>query len=330
MNSAVRLRVHNGQWVCAEGGGGREVVANRGIPAAWETFSMISVDGGQLRDGSQVALQVHNGLYVCAEGGGGGAVLANRSWRREWETFRLRRVAGAGNLQEGDQIALQAFNGQFVCAEGGGGRELVANRSTRREWETFRASVLLPRRVRVELDRVTCHDTEDVTGGDEFYAMGAGADRFSGKNQVLLSKPFSINDGQTKNFPVESVQRVLFEGTVDAASTVMFAVRFYDEDSNKDWTKHQSMVTNLSKGVSSGLALLGPKGIAAGAVLTVLTQSVGLIMSLDKDDLLGEARREFFVGSLPIGTTVHTITLKGGSTRWSNWSYLVSFKITVS
>jgi hypothetical protein len=277
-----------------------------------------------------VALQSHNGMYLCAEGGGGREVVANRTARREWETFTLYRVAGSGVLRDRDQIALRAINGQYLCAEGGGGREIVANRPARREWETFTASVMAPRRVRIELERVTCRDTEDVTGADEFYAVGAGADRLSGANQVLLSKPISIDNGQTRNFPADTVQRVLFEGTVDASSTVIFSARFYDEDANHDWTKHGKMVSDLSAKVSTGLGLLGPKGIAAGAVVAILTQGVGLILSLDKDDLLGEVTREYFVGRLPVGTTVHTLAIKGGGGWWSSWSYLIDLRMTVS
>jgi hypothetical protein len=329
-DAAIQLRAYNGQWVCAEGGGGGQVVANRGVPDIWETFSMVPVQGGTLQDGSLVALEVFNGMYVCAEGGGGREVVANRSWRREWETFTLHRIAGQGALQNGDQIALTAYNGMYVCAEGGGGREVVANRSWRREWETFTASVLAPRRVRIELDHVRCSDTEDVTGADEFYAIGAGADRFSGANNTLLSKPFNINNGQTKDFPVESSQRVIFEGTVDAASTIVAGVKFLDEDANHDWSKYGSMVTDLSGKVSTGLALLGPYGKGAGAVLTTVTQAAGLIMSLDQDDLLGDITIELPVSKFPIGTSLYPLTVRGGGGWWSSWNYIVYYKVTVN
>ncbi len=329
-NAAVQLQAHNGQWVCAEGGGGREVVANRGVPGVWETFSLMPIQGGGLQDGSLVALQAFNGMYLCAEGGGGHQVVANRSARREWETFTLRRVAGPGPLQPGDQVALQAYNGMYVCAEGGGGREVVANRSARREWETFKMSLLQPRRVRIELDTVSCADTEDVTGADEFFAIGAGVDRFSGAHNELLSKPFAVNNGEKKTFPVESVQRVLFEATVDAASTIVVGVEFLDEDANHDWTKHGAMVTDLSNKVSAGLALLGPYGKIGGAVLTVVTQAAGLIMALDQDDLLAAIPIELPVAQLPTGTSTYTIPVRGGSGWWSSWSYQVSYKVTVN
>ncbi|MDJ0718127.1 MAG: hypothetical protein QNJ54_28530 [Prochloraceae cyanobacterium] len=121
---SIALQAHNGQYVCAEGGGGREVVANRNEISDWETFELID------RGHRQVALKAANGQYVCAEGGGGREVVANRDEISEWETFEL--------IDRGHrQVALKAANGQYVCAEGGGGREVVANRNEISEWETF-------------------------------------------------------------------------------------------------------------------------------------------------------------------------------------------------
>ena len=125
----IALRASNGQYVCAEGGGGREVVANRNAIGPWETFGLIN------RGNGNIALRASNGQYVVAENGGGGVVRANRNAIGPWETFGLID-RGNGN------IALRASNGQYVCAEGGGGREVVANRNAIGAWETFR---LIPR-----------------------------------------------------------------------------------------------------------------------------------------------------------------------------------------
>lgn len=120
----IALQAYNGQFVCAEGSSGREVVANRDRLATWETFQLIDLGN------NKVALRAHNGQYLCAEGGGGHEVVANRDWRRSWETFELIDL---GNKK----VALRVYNGQYVCAEGGGGREVVANRSWIASWETF-------------------------------------------------------------------------------------------------------------------------------------------------------------------------------------------------
>ena len=78
----IHLQARNGRYVCAVGGGGRELVADREAPQAWETFLRVP-------DGGKVALRTHTGHIVCAEGGGGGEVLANRTEVKEWEKFTL-------------------------------------------------------------------------------------------------------------------------------------------------------------------------------------------------------------------------------------------------
>ena len=74
----VALKSINGHFVCAENGGGREVVANRTAIGPWETFQWVTLaHGGSARE--RIALKASNGQFVCAEGGGGGCVNANRN-----------------------------------------------------------------------------------------------------------------------------------------------------------------------------------------------------------------------------------------------------------
>jgi hypothetical protein len=120
----IALRTYNGQYVCAEGGGGQGLVANRNLAQAWETFGLVDMGN------NKVALQADDGKFVCAEDGGGQGLVANRDWVHEWETFNL---VDMGN----NKVALRAYNGQYVCAEGGGGQGLVANRNLAQAWETF-------------------------------------------------------------------------------------------------------------------------------------------------------------------------------------------------
>ncbi len=120
----IALRVHNGQYMCAERGGGYEVIANRNWIESWETFVLIDLGN------SKVALQSANGMYVCAEHGGGHEVVANRNWIEGWETFSFIDLGNG-------RVALQAANGSYVCAEHGGGHEIVANRPAINGWETF-------------------------------------------------------------------------------------------------------------------------------------------------------------------------------------------------
>ncbi len=137
------LRAHNGQYVCAEDGGGRRVIADRHVARGWETFQLLDQNGPPLRSGDQGALRVNNGQFVCAEGGGGRELVANRNAIGVWETFTILHADGSGGeIANGQQVALRASNGQFVCAEGGGGRELVANRNAMGIWETFTIEIV--------------------------------------------------------------------------------------------------------------------------------------------------------------------------------------------
>jgi hypothetical protein len=124
----VAFQTHNGSYVCAENGGGREIVANRPAVGPWETFRLTWLSD------NTVALTAVNGQHVCAESGGGRELVANRSAIGPWETF-IWTVVGHGAYL---LVALKAANGQYVCAENGGGRELVANRDAIGDWERFR------------------------------------------------------------------------------------------------------------------------------------------------------------------------------------------------
>src|SRR3712207_9519186 len=111
----IILRAHNGQYVCAEGGGGDDVVANRDKIGPWETFTLELIDK-HFRDESRIALRADNGSYVCAEGGGGSEVVANRADRGPWETFTAERASGSSRrpFRTGDSIALRTLNGSYV------------------------------------------------------------------------------------------------------------------------------------------------------------------------------------------------------------------------
>ncbi|MGH8017099.1 MAG: fascin domain-containing protein, partial [Opitutaceae bacterium] len=87
----VGLRTANGLFLCAEGGGGSTLVANRWGVGAWETFRIHRLAGpGLISTGDAVSLQaVENGHYWCAVNGGGGIVDANRTGVGSWETFTI-------------------------------------------------------------------------------------------------------------------------------------------------------------------------------------------------------------------------------------------------
>jgi hypothetical protein len=120
----ITLRAYNKQYVCAEGGGDRELVANREFAKEWEIFELIHLEE------NKVALKACNNMFVRAEGGGGGKLKPDRSWIKKHEAFTL--------IEKGtNKIALRTYKEKYVCALGGGGGELLANRDQAHEWETF-------------------------------------------------------------------------------------------------------------------------------------------------------------------------------------------------
>ena len=171
-SNSVAFQAANGQYLCAEGSGGREVVANRNAIGAWETFKLID------RGNGYYALQAANGQYLCAEGSGGGPVVANRDAIAGWETFKL---IDRGN----GYYALQAANGQYLCAEGGGGDGVVANRDEILGWETFRI-LDLRRPARVALQ---------AYNGQYLCAEGGGGQQMvANRDAVLGWETFNLID----------------------------------------------------------------------------------------------------------------------------------------
>jgi hypothetical protein len=137
----INLRSINGYYVCAEGGGGREVVANRYAAGPWETFTLLDTNGGSLESGDTVNIQSISGYYLCAEGSGGREVVANRYQPYSWEQFVITNLSTGGTVSSGHQIAIQVNNGQYWCAENGGGSVVNANRSWIGPWEQFTISL---------------------------------------------------------------------------------------------------------------------------------------------------------------------------------------------
>jgi hypothetical protein len=116
-NDYVSLKSYTGHYVCAEGGGGQNLLANRSAAGPWEKFKVIPLencvpippetscndirpgpytDRSELIPGSEfkVALQAANGMYVCAESGGASWLTANRTAIGPWETFGLGYSGG--------------------------------------------------------------------------------------------------------------------------------------------------------------------------------------------------------------------------------------------
>jgi hypothetical protein len=85
--AAVNLQASDGEYLTAESGGAGDVNANRSSCGAWETFDLLDLNGGELRDGDRLAFQAVDGLYLQADLGGAGRMLAVGRAPLEWETF---------------------------------------------------------------------------------------------------------------------------------------------------------------------------------------------------------------------------------------------------
>ena len=121
---AIALRAHNGMYVCAEAGGGRELVVNRNWIGKWEPFLIIRL--GE----NKVALRAFNGQYLYPEDGGTRRVVAKATQIDSRTIFEMVHISGS-------KLAFKAHNGMYLCAENGGGQEVVANRPRLDIWETF-------------------------------------------------------------------------------------------------------------------------------------------------------------------------------------------------
>lgn len=125
-----------GQFVCAEGGGGASVTANRSVAGPWETFQLIDLNCGEVADGDAVQFKTSSGHFLVAEGGGGADLKADRAAAGPWETFTIV-IEGGGVLRPGSLVSLRSSAGNFIVAEGGGGGSVNANRTAIGPWEKF-------------------------------------------------------------------------------------------------------------------------------------------------------------------------------------------------
>jgi hypothetical protein len=102
----------------------------------------------------------------------------------------------------------------------------------------------------------------------------------------------------------------------------------YDEDANKDWSKHGEMVTKVGSAISAGLkAVPYPPAQITGTILPFAIAGVGLAMMLDKDDELGQLKRDLPVSAIPSGSHAQFWTLQKKGGWYSSWAYTVTYRI---
>jgi hypothetical protein len=135
MSEFINLKAANGKFLCAEGGGGHQLVDNRDVADAWERFEVIPVMGS-----GKVALRVFDGHFWTARDRGWGdgmwGVYADAVTIGEAEKF-VMSDQGSG------RVAFQASNGKYLCPEWDGDT-VAANRDAINDGERIQRFVLGP------------------------------------------------------------------------------------------------------------------------------------------------------------------------------------------
>ncbi|HWZ87255.1 MAG TPA: hypothetical protein VNW92_00345, partial [Polyangiaceae bacterium] len=130
------------RFVGAANNGGGAVNATATVAQAWETFSLVDINGGSLESGDSVFIQAGNGQFFQALNGGGSTLNAGSNNQLGWETFKVVKQSGTGAINNGDIVGLQASTGSWVSAQNGGGGPVFAYGGALGSWEQIRISGL--------------------------------------------------------------------------------------------------------------------------------------------------------------------------------------------
>ena len=155
-------------------------------------------------------------------------------------------------------------------------------------------------RVKVILDKIVCHETEDTFGNDEFYIIAALNKKSQGKVMTSYEGPWDINDGQTKTF---DNGLTLFDEPTDDEKEFMLEITCWDQDAseklNKADLKRASILIDDMKNV------IGEARVARGNQPTPnnwiekgidgLFYLITLLVDQDKDDFLGKERESIVI-----------------------------------
>jgi hypothetical protein len=165
----------NGKYVCAEGGGMKDVKADRSNRAQWETFQRNDLGNGRS------SIETHFGNYWCAEQGGGGALSANRHSVGPWEQFEFVSLPNG-------EVAIKSLNGHYVTAENAGQRLSVAGGGIT-SWQRFRyidVALSVPPTLHVQLKTLHCVETNDSSHEDELWISGRCVDNTGHLEQIRV------------------------------------------------------------------------------------------------------------------------------------------------
>src|SRR5579859_5930263 len=127
--------VLGGRFVGAVNDGGGAVIAQATVAQAWETFTLVDINGGSLQSGDSVFVRAGNGQYFQAANGGGSTLDAASNNTLGWETFTIVKQGGSSAIASGDVVGLQDSTGTWVSAANGGGGSVFAYGASLGPWE---------------------------------------------------------------------------------------------------------------------------------------------------------------------------------------------------
>lgn len=174
-------------------------------------------------------------------------------------------------------------------------------------------------RILVHLDEVYCSDTEDVTGADEFYILGAITTADGSIRRPIVLSPISINDGQSYSYGGYAV----FDAVVPDNAVLNVEFYCFDEDTARDASRYAQAFQVASQALAA--TPLNFYGAASSAVINAFNGVIGL----DQDDQLYQPYLQGFpVWQQRYGDNYYQFFSTGSNIAYySDWSYRLRFRV---
>lgn len=174
-------------------------------------------------------------------------------------------------------------------------------------------------RILMYLDDVYCGNTEDVTGADEFYILGAITTADGSVRKPIVLPPITINDGQRYSYGGYAI----FDYVIPDNAVLNVEFYCFDEDASRDASRYAQAFNVANQALA--LAPLGAYGAASSAVLN----AVNTVIGLDQDDHLFQPYLQGFpIWQLRYGDNYYQSYIQGSNVSYySDWSYQLRFRI---
>jgi len=172
-------------------------------------------------------------------------------------------------------------------------------------------------RIVVYLDEARCYDTEDQTGSDELYVVGAVKTSDNRTSAGFVTRPISIDEGQRLKFGPGG--GYVFDENLPEGSLFQIEMTALEEDVAKTADDYQQIKTAIDKSLSLAR---DPRVSEIGSLTLDVADS---IVRLDKDDQLGTVLKPFSVNQIPDGWTLHRWDFQEDGIGWSTWKYEILY-----